>query len=155
MHRTRPNLFLLIFIASIGVLVVSAVAWRIIDRDAYVRFSCGTTTPVNACYEEGSSAIDNYWGSGGRKDCSAGDRRKHEIPDCGRYVNGRYHEWSWVAAGKTVPSPGWTPRKDQVSYGTVTIAPARSAPPARQSGDDRRDPAAKPKKTTRTARSTR
>lgn len=42
-------------------------------------------------------------------DCDRGDRRKKEIPDCGRKVNGKYVEWSWVKAGKKKPPTDWTP----------------------------------------------
>jgi hypothetical protein len=46
-------------------------------------------------------------------DCDADDRRNKEIPDCGRKVNGKYREWSWVKAGKTTPPADWTPSRER------------------------------------------
>ncbi len=46
-------------------------------------------------------------------DCDAGDRAKHETPDCGFKANGRYVEWSWVKAGKTTPPAGWSASKEK------------------------------------------
>jgi hypothetical protein len=48
-------------------------------------------------------------------DCDAEDRRRHETPDCGFKVKGRYVEWSWVQAGKTVPPAGWSATKEKKS----------------------------------------
>lgn len=62
------------------------------------------------------------------------ERRRRETPDCGRYMGGRYVEWSWVARGET-PPPGWTPASE---------TRAASAP----------RPKASPTKTTRVTRPT-
>jgi hypothetical protein len=74
-----------------------------------------------------SGEVDGDYGSSSDvADCDANDRRKKEIPDCGRKVNGTYREWSWVAAGKTKPPAGWKASKE--------AAPAvdRPAPKATQ-----------------------
>jgi hypothetical protein len=44
-------------------------------------------------------------------DCDANDRRQRDS-DCSRYVNGKWQEYSWVAAGKTKPPRGWKPSKE-------------------------------------------
>ena len=46
-------------------------------------------------------------------DCDAEDRRKQEMPDCGRLVNGTYQEWDWVRAGRVTPPGGWSPPRQQ------------------------------------------
>ncbi len=46
-------------------------------------------------------------------DCDAGDRAKHETPDCGFKHKGRYVEWTWVEAGKTVPPAGWSAKQEK------------------------------------------
>ncbi len=48
-------------------------------------------------------------------DCDAGDRRKHETPDCGFIHKGTSYEWSWVKAGKTVAPAGWSASKEKKS----------------------------------------
>jgi hypothetical protein len=55
-------------------------------------------------------------GNTGSYDCDAGDRRQRDS-DCGRYVNGKWQEWSWVKAGKTKPPKGWKPAKETASTG--------------------------------------
>lgn len=68
------------------------------------------TTPLAACNTTESG--DDTSVEVDVPDCDAEDRRKKEIPDCGRKVNGQYREWSWVAAGKTKPPTGWTSAKE-------------------------------------------
>lgn len=64
-----------------------------------------------ACSASGEVG-DDYGSSSDVADCDADDRRKKEIPDCGRKVNGKYREWSWVSAGKTRPPAGWKASKE-------------------------------------------
>lgn len=67
-----------------------------------------------ACSAAGE--VDGDYGSSSDvADCDAGDRRKKEIPDCGRKVNGKYREWSWVAAGKTKPPAGWRASQEKTT----------------------------------------
>ncbi|WP_431881793.1 hypothetical protein [Micromonospora chalcea] len=49
------------------------------------------------------------------------ERTNREQPDCGRYVKGRWVEWSWVARGERPPA-GWTPARE------AAASPATSAP---------------------------
>jgi hypothetical protein len=56
-------------------------------------------------------------------DCDAEDRRNKEIPDCGRKVNGKYVEWSWVKAKKTKPPAGWSAAKESATSSTAKPAP--------------------------------
>lgn len=74
----------------------------------------------------GGEVEGNYGSGTDVADCDADDRRKKEIPDCGRKVNGKYREWSWVAAGKTKPPAGWKASKESTSAGT-TPAPKTTA----------------------------
>ncbi|BCJ64680.1 hypothetical protein [Polymorphospora rubra] len=57
------------------------------------------------------------------EDCDAEDRRKSEVPDCGRMVNGRFVAWSWVSAGRSTPPAGWTPAKEPSPTPTPTASP--------------------------------
>lgn len=67
-------------------------------------------------------------------DCEKGERKKKERPDCGRIVNGRYVEWSWVKAGKTRPGAGWSPAREPAAEPTrkAPTRPATTTGPARQ-----------------------
>jgi hypothetical protein len=60
-------------------------------------------------------------------DCDAEDRRKKETPDCGRYVNGKYQEWSWVKAKKTKPPAGWSPGREVTSSKPAPKTTSRKA----------------------------
>lgn len=71
-------------------------------------------TPVTACGAETTDA-DIEFADG--TDCDANDRRKKEMPDCGRKVNGKYREWSWVRDGKSKPPSGWKPASESSSAG--------------------------------------
>lgn len=42
------------------------------------------------------------------RECDAEDKAKHEEPDCGRYVNGTWVFWTWVARGQLTAPLGWT-----------------------------------------------
>jgi hypothetical protein len=44
-------------------------------------------------------------------DCDAEDKRKKEVPDCGRYVKGKFVAWSWVSKGSKPPA-GWSPARE-------------------------------------------
>lgn len=41
-------------------------------------------------------------------ECDAEDKAKREEPDCGRYVNGTWVFWTWVARGQRTAPLGWT-----------------------------------------------
>ncbi|MFG1872190.1 hypothetical protein [Micromonospora arborensis] len=42
------------------------------------------------------------------RECDDEDKAKHEEPDCGRYVNGTWVFWTWVARGQRTAPLGWT-----------------------------------------------
>jgi len=74
-----------------------------------------------------SGEVDgDYGGSSDVADCDAGDRRKKEIPDCGRKVNGKYREWSWVAVGKSKPPAGWKASQDTAGTTGSSSAPKKT-----------------------------
>lgn len=57
------------------------------------------------------------------QDCDAEDRRRSEVPDCGRIVNGKFVAWSWVASGKSIPPAGWTPAQEPTPSPSPTASP--------------------------------
>lgn len=84
-------------------------------------------------------------------DCDKGDRRARDR-DCGRYVAGRWVEWTWVARGLTRPPSGWSPASEPVVSvaprpSTAPAAPAASSTPRRH-GDDVRAPVPASSRTT-------
>ena len=81
-------------------------------------------------------------------DCDAEDWKTRETPDCGwlRDEGGAltFVAWSWAKAGQaSKPPASWTWQRE---YRPLIIAPTRL------SGDERREPAPKPTKTTTTAK---
>lgn len=70
--------------------------------------------PLTACSASGE-VDDEYGASSDAADCDAEDRRKKEIPDCGWKVNGKFREWSWVAAGQTKAPAGWRASQEKAT----------------------------------------
>lgn len=58
------------------------------------------------------------------RSASDNERSRKEQPDCGRYVRGRWVEWSWVAGGRTSPPVGWSERTERASDTPATASPA-------------------------------
>lgn len=63
-------------------------------------------------------------------DCDAEDKRKNEVPDCGRYVKGKFVAWSWVSKGSKPPK-GWSPSREPA------VSPARPKTTSRKATSDK------------------
>lgn len=101
-------------------------------RLAYLAASVVLALPLTAC---GGEAADTDL-SGievETMDCDAEDKRKNEVPDCGRYVGGKFKRWSWVAKGSKPPN-GWTPGREPAS----ASKPAPKTSTARKSTGDKK-----------------
>lgn len=83
-------------------------------RLAILAAATAFTFPLAACGAPSDTDLSGV--DVGSMDCDAEDKRKNEVPDCGRYVGGKYRQWSWVSKGPKPPA-GWTPGREPAVAG--------------------------------------
>jgi hypothetical protein len=97
-------------------------------RTAAILTARALSLPLAACGEPADTDLSEV--DVEVMDCDAEDRRKKEIPDCGRKVKGKYREWSWVSKGSKPPK-GWAPGREPA------VSPAKPKTTPRKATSDK------------------